>query len=117
MSITLNTVAYSQDSFETPNKVRYVSPTHTFTAKDILSLSRVAPKPTPDFAGVARAEAKRTKTVTLADGSKAEAIVTISCSLPVGMAEADVTALRDDVGDFAISADAGSLFWKHDLTY
>jgi hypothetical protein len=117
MSITLNTLAYGQDSFATPNKVVYVGPSHSFSVKDTLALSRVAPKPTKDFAGVARSEAKRTKTVTLGDGSQAEAIVTISCSLPVGMAEADADALRDDIGDFAIGADGKALFWKHDLTY
>jgi len=117
MSITLNTLAYSQDSFVSKDKVQYTGPAHTFSVKDLLTLSRTLPKPDKTFAGVARAEAKRTKTVTLADGSKADAIVTITCSLPVGMAQADADALRDDVGDFAISAAAGTLFWSHDLTY
>lgn len=117
MSITLNTLAYDQDSFATPNRVQYTGPSHTFSIKDTLSLSRVLPKPVNGFAGVARAEAKRTKTVTLADGTKADAIVTVSCSFPVGMAQADADALRDDIGDFAISAAGGTLFWKHDLTY
>lgn len=117
MAITLNTLAYSQDSFVTGNKVKYVGPDNTFSVKDLLTLGRTEPKSTSTFAGVARAEAKRTKTVTLADGSEADAIVTISCSLPVGMAKADADALRDDVGDFAISADAETLFWNHDLTY
>jgi len=117
MTITLNTLAYDQDSFVTPNKVKYTGPDHTFSVKDELSLSRVAPKPTTTFAGVARAEAKRTKTVTLDDGSSADAIVTISCSLPVGITTTDANALRDDVGDFAISADCTTLFNNHDLTY
>lgn len=117
MSITLNTLVYDQDSFVSGNKVKYVGPDNTFSEKDILTLGRTEPKATSTFAGVARAEAKRTKTVTLGDGSTAEAIVTISCSLPVGMAKADADALRDDVGDFAISANADTLFWNHDLTY
>lgn len=116
MAITLNTLAYNQDSFAAPNRVVYTGPSHNFSIKDTLSLARVVPKPVKDFAGVARAEAKRTKTVTLADGSKADAIVTISCSFPVGMAKADADALRDDVGDFAISTQGGDLFWAHDLT-
>lgn len=117
MSITLNTVAYSQDSFVSKDKVQYTGTSHSFTTKDLLTLARTAPKATPTFAGVARAEAKRTKTVVLSDGSKADAIITVSCSLPVGMAKADADALRDDVGDFAISSACETLFWNHDLTY
>lgn len=115
--ITLNTLAYSQDSFVSKDKVSYTGPSNTFNTKDLLILGRVAPKPTATFAGVARASVKRVKTVTLADGTKADAIVELNASLPVGMTEADVNALRDDVGDFAISADANSLLWKHDLTF
>lgn len=117
MSIILNTLAYNQDAFITKDKVQYTGPSHTFSVKDTLTLARTLPKATAQFAGVARAEAKRTKTVTLADGSKADAIITVSCSLPVGMAQADADALRNDIGNFAISADGGTLFWKHDLTY
>lgn len=116
MAITLNTLAYNQDAFVNPNKVQYTGPANTFTTKDVLSLGRVIPKPTKTFAGVAKAEVKRTKTVTLTDGSKADAIVTLSCSLPVGMAKADADALRDDVGDFALLTACDDLFWKHDLT-
>lgn len=115
MSITINTLAYEQDSNVSPNKVLYVGPSHTFSAKDLLSLARTAPKATATFRGVAKAEAKRTKTVTLDDGSTADAIVTISCSLPVGMAKADADSLRDDVGDFALLTEGDNLFWKHDI--
>lgn len=117
MTITINTLAYNQDAFVTSDKVSYTGPSHTFSAKDTLTLARTAPKPTATFRGVARAEAKRTKTVTLDDGTTADAIVTVTCSLPVGMAKADADALRDDVGDLTISATAETLFWNHDLTY
>lgn len=117
MTITLNTLAYNQDAFVSPNKVSYVGPSNTFSAKDQLILGRVAPKPTATFDGVARSSVKRVKTVTLASGAKADAIVEVSASLPVGMTQADVNSLRDDVGDFLISADAGTLLWNHDLTY
>lgn len=117
MPITLNTLVYNQDAFVNPNAVDYTGPSHSFAVKDKISLSRTAAKPTSTFAGVAKAQAKRTKTVTLADGSKADAIVTIHCSLPVGMVKADADALRDDIGDLAISATGETLFWNHDLTY
>lgn len=115
MTITINTLAYDEDTSLNSNLVRYNGPSATFSVKDFLDLGRTPPKPTPTFAGVARATAKRTKTVTLSDGSTADAIVRIECSLPVGMAKADADALRDDIGDFAISANGDSLFWNHDL--
>jgi hypothetical protein len=117
MSITLNTVVFNQDTFVSGDKVLYTSANNTFSSKDRLTLARTAPKASTSFAGVARAEAKRTKTVTLADGSQADAIVTFSVSFPVGMAKVTADALRDDIGDFAISAAAETLCWNHDLTY
>lgn len=115
MTITINTLAYEEDVSVNPNLVRYTGPSHTFAVKDTLDLARTLPKPTASFAGVAKARAKRVKTVTLADGSTADAIVEIHCSLPVGMAKADADALRDDIGDLAISTNGDDLFWKHDI--
>lgn len=116
MAITLNTLVYNQDASVTKDKVLYTGPSNTFAIKDQVSLARTAPKPTQNFAGVARAEVKRVRTVTLADGTKADAIVTASTSFPVGMVKADADALRDDVGDFLIGADGDALVWSHDVT-
>jgi hypothetical protein len=115
MPITLNTVSYDNDGNVGTDKYVYKSASHAFDSKDILSLARTAPKPTSTFRGVARAEAKRTQTVTLDDGSFADAIITISCSLPVGMADADADALRDDMGDFALSTECQELFLNHKI--
>lgn len=117
MSITLNTLAYSQDTFLTPNKVVYTGPDNTFSAVDSLTLGRTAPKPTSTFAGVGRAEAKRTKTATLGDGSTAPIIVTLSVSAPVGAAEADIDAVVDDVCDFGLSTEGKSFYKNHDMTF
>jgi hypothetical protein len=117
MPITLNTVDFSQDSFQNPNKVSYTSSGNSFTEKDSLSLGRTAPKPTSTFRGVAKSEVKRTKTMTLDDSTLWDAIVTVNIALPVGIAEADATALLNDVGDFLISADATTLAYNHDITY
>lgn len=117
MSITLNTLAYTQDPALNANLVPYIGPANTHTVKDQLVLGRTAPKPTSTFRGMARSSVKRAKTLTLDDGSKADAIINVSVSIPVGAATADVNALRDDVGDFLISADAGTLINNHDLTY
>lgn len=115
MSITLNTLVYNQDAWRNPNKVAYVGPASTFTTKDEITLSRSAPKPTTTFAGVAKSEMKRTKTLTLVDGSRADAIVTLNFSIPVGCVQADADALLNDVADFGLTADASNLMWKHDL--
>lgn len=119
MSITLNTLVYNQDSFVNSNKVKYTGPAHTFTTKDELVLSRVAPKPTKDFNGVARSSVKTVKTVEInaTTGETHDAIIETTFSFPVGMTSADADALRDLHGDFIISADCGTLTVNHDLTY
>lgn len=115
MTVTVNTKAYAFDTNPTPDSGRHTGPAATHSVKDYLDLKRAAAKPTADFAGVARASAKFVRTVTLGDGSKADAIAEASFSIPVGMAEADVDSLRDDLGDFLIAANGDDLVWKHDI--
>lgn len=117
MSLALNTLSYAQDAFMNPNKVQYTGPSNTFQDKDIIVLGRTAPKPTAVSEGVARSSVKRTKTVTLPDGTRKDAIIEVNCSFPVGTPTATIDAMRDDVGDFMISAEAGTLLKNHDLTY
>jgi hypothetical protein len=117
MSITLNTLVYNQDSFLTPNRVQYVGPANTFAVRDQLALARTSPKPSGTFRGVARAQVKRVKTLELDDGNFADAIVTIDVAVPVGAASADIDALCNDVGDFAVSTDMSTLVNNHDITY
>lgn len=112
MAVTLNTLAYSQDTFLNPNKVQYIGPAHTTGVVDTLTMLRVDPKPTKDSDGVAKAEVRRTKTVTLANGKKVNAVVYSGVQFPVGMTVADADALRDDVGDFVISANGKDLLWN-----
>lgn len=114
MTITVNTKAYNADRVG-PDSVGYIGPAHTFTTPDQLVLSRTAPKPTNVFRGVARARAKFSRVVTLDDSTKATAIVEVSASLPVGMAEADVDAIRDDMGDLLLLSAADDLFLKQDI--
>lgn len=116
MSITLNTKAYSQDAQISADAVQYVGPANTFAVKDRILLTRTAPKPTKDFAGMARCRGKVFRTVTLADASTAEAVVDVYVSTPVGMADADVNSLIDDAGDLILSAAFLDVVKKHDLT-
>lgn len=115
MTITVNTKAYAFDTNTTPDIGRHNGPSQTFQVKDHLDLKRTAPKPSGDFDGVARASAKFVRTVTLASGETADAIAEAYFSIPVGMAEADVDSLRDDLGDFLISSNGDDLVYKHDI--
>lgn len=115
MTITVNTKAYAFDTNPTPNQGRNLGPAATFDVKDEVVLSRTAAKPTATFDGVARSSVKFSRTVTLANSQKGTAIAEASFSIPVGMAEADVDSLRDDLGDFLISSNGDDLVWKHDI--
>lgn len=105
----LNTRTY------TPNRVQadsvgYAGPANTLSITDTLELKRQFPKPSGVFLGVAKPVAKRVKTVTLAQGGTADAIMMLSGSLPVGIAAADVDALLADMAAFCASNDAKNLF-------
>ncbi len=114
MSITVNTKAYSLDTTQTPDSNLYTGPNHTFANKDTLVLKRTAPKATATFPGVARSTAKFTRSVTVGT-EKYDAIIEVNCSLPSGMAKADVDSLRDDIGDLINSTNGDDLAWKHDI--
>lgn len=106
MSLSINTKTYTADSFD-KNRVIYAGPSNTVTVKDTFNLSRVAPKPTKDFAGVARSSGKLTRTLTVTNGgvsSAADGIVDFQTSIPVGAAAADIDAFLNDLGAFIASA-------------
>jgi hypothetical protein len=111
-----NTRTYNTDRI-LPDSVSYAGPAHTFSTADKVELKRVLPKPAGAFKGVARPTIKRTVAVVIdtVTGEKANAIVEISASLPVGMAGADVTALLADTASFVASTDAANLFSKLDV--
>lgn len=115
MSITLNTLAYSQDSVLSADRVVYTGPSHTFGVKDTITLGRTAPKATSTYRGNAKSVMKRLMTVTLDDGSTSEAFIEINALVPVGTAKADIDKLRDDAGDFLLGTDGDDLIYKHDL--
>lgn len=118
MSITLNTKSYSQDRVN-PDSIGYVGPANSITVKDQVEAKRVLPKPTKDFRGVSRPQYKITRTVTLDDLTKKDAILLISGSLPVGMAAVDITSLVADGVDLLQLEEAGTnkLFSGNKVTY
>lgn len=105
MSLTISTKTYAQDG-DDANSARYAGPANTFSVKDVLTLSRVMPKPSGSFLGVMRPTMKFTKTVVTnaTTGEKHDANLALGGSLPVGMSDADVTSLRDDMVSFLNSA-------------
>jgi len=115
VTITVNTKAYAFDTNPTPNSGRHQGPAATHSVKDYLDLKRQEAKPNGTFAGVSRASAKFVRTVTLGDGSKAIATAEVNFAIPVGMAEADVDSIRDDLGDLTISSNGDDLVWKQKI--
>lgn len=113
MTIVINTKSYDLAS-ATGTATNYRGPTANFMLKDQLALRVTAPKSTATFAGVARSSAKLTRTLTLSDGSSADAIVELSASIPARAVKADIDALLSDVSVFAASANGNDLVWKHD---
>lgn len=93
-----------------PDSVTYNGTANTLSVKDTFEQKRSFPKPTAVFAGVAKPAAKRVKTVTLADSKKADAILMLTGSMPVGIADADVDALLADLGAYCTSNEAKALF-------
>lgn len=106
MALTVNAKTFTADKIG-PDAVGYLGPAHTMSVLDDIQLSRVAPKPTITFSGVGRSQAKLSRTFTLTGAltPNATAICSISVSVPVGYAGADVDSLLNDMGSFLSSAD------------
>jgi hypothetical protein len=117
MSLTINTKAYTFDSYGGKDTAVYHGPAHTFAVKDVLSVRRVAPKPTAIFAGVARSGMKFTRTLATGTDTTADAIGDVSVSIPVGAASADIDSLINDLGDAILDAVFTALVKAHDINF
>lgn len=116
MSLTVNTDTYDVRSIGN-NSAVYAGPNHSVSAKDLLTLSFTPAKPTTTYRGNGRNFVKLERTLTLDDGSKAQAIVTINYQVPVGSALADVQALSDDLGALLSSASIDDIVYKQDIMW
>lgn len=105
MALTVNAKTYTGDSFQ-QNQVGYNGPGKTASVKDDIVLRKAAAKSSATFSGVVRTGAKLTRTLTLtgAKTTSGDAILEISCSIPVGFAAADVDAILNDMGSLLASA-------------
>jgi len=105
MALTVNAKSYTGDGYSA-NAVAYVGPAHTITVKDDLRVTRVLPKPTSVFSGVARQSFKLTRTHTLTGAltTLGDSISEMSFSVPVGTPTADIDTICADLGAFIASA-------------
>lgn len=113
MSLTINAKTFANDSY-TQNAVYYIGPAKTASVKDDLRLARTAAKPTSTFSGVARANTKLVRTLTLTGAltPTGEIIANVELSVPIGAASADVDTFCTDLGSW-ISAANFKLFAKN----
>lgn len=107
MSLTLNTKVYTKSRVNGPDSLSYASTDNTLSVKDTLELKRVYPKPTATFDGVARPTIKLVKTQTI-NSEPVDATLTLTGSLPVGMAAADITDLVTRMKDMLVEEIAGN---------
>lgn len=114
MAITVNTKSYS--SYRAlPDSNTLAGPAQTASINDSITLRRKFAVKTKDFAGVNRPGVKLVRTLTLADATKADAIIDISGSIPVGAADADILSLLSDASVTLGLTDAQDLFKKLDV--
>jgi hypothetical protein len=95
MALTISTKTYGFDTNPTPDSARYTGPANTSTVKDVVTLRRLAAKPTKDFGGVVRASEKTVKSVVIS-GIARDLIAETNFSYPAQAAQVDITALRVD---------------------
>jgi hypothetical protein len=105
MSLTVNAVTYTADSFN-KDSIGYIGPAKTVSVKDDVKLSRTAPKPTASFSGLGRTSAKITRTLALTAAltPTGDAIVEVLVAVPVGYTAANVDSILNDMGAFVASA-------------
>lgn len=113
---TINTKTFTYDSAPSADSARYTGAGQTASAKDVITVRRVAPKPTKTSKGVARAYHKRVITEVI-DGIPQDLIAETSYSIPVGASQANQTALRVDNAAFATSTAGIALVEKSQINF
>lgn len=114
MTITVNTKSYNSYRM-LPDSNTLTGPAATASTHDSITLRRKFAVKTKDFAGVNRPGVKLVRTLTLADGSKADALIDVSGSIPAGAADADILSLLSDTKETLALQDAKDLFTKLDV--
>lgn len=104
MALSINTKAYTADSYAI-NSVGYAGPANTMSIKDYVKLYRQAPVAVANFSGVARTEAKLTRTLALTGAATTshDGIMRVLTSIPVGASATDIDAFCADMGSWIAS--------------
>lgn len=94
MPLVINTRSYTVDT-PSASSVIYRDPNATFQAPSTAKLGRIAAKPSGDYAGNTKSEAKVSRTPLVA-GKYLPALIRADSSVPVGTADADVDLMIAD---------------------
>lgn len=118
MPLVFNTKTYTGDKYGV-DVVGYIGAAKTLTVADDLLMSRVAAKPTATFSGVARFQAKLTRTHTLTGSltPTGSGLYIISGSVPVGAAGADIDAAINDMAALFALADFKTFVKTQKISY
>lgn len=115
MPLTINTRSYTADTQAT-NAWIYRDANATAAQPSTLKLGRTPAKPTSDFAGVTKAEAKVSKTP-MVGGKALPALIRAESSVPVGTLDADVDLMIADFRSFVAGAAFADLIKKGSIYY
>lgn len=115
MAIVINTKSYVRDVASSSSSVPYIGPGNSVSIKDRLDSSRIAPKANNSFSGVARAEGKLTRTLTLTNAKTPQwdAIGKANITFPVGSTSADMDTFLTDFAAYVASPEFKSLAKTH----
>lgn len=116
MSLVFAAKTYVQDVARGPDILRYLGPAHTLSANDYVDLTRIAPKPTSDYAGKGRSRLKLTRGSTDGTARLGDVIVDLTISIPVGTQESEMDAVLADLASFLGTANAESFFQDQKLS-
>lgn len=115
MSLTVNSLAYANDTPRSPDSYRYTGPSHTLSTKDYIDLKRTPPKVTADSNGKGRSQVKLTRTMTDGTDPVGDGIMNIDSSIPVGTQSSEISGMLTDLATWAATAAALALVEDLDI--
>jgi len=115
MPLSVNTLAYANDTSRSPDSFRYLGPANTFSVKDWLDVWRKAPIATADSAGKARSMGKLTRTMTDGTDPVGDGILKLESSIPADAARSEQEAMIDDFATWLLTAEAKDVLLDHEI--
>lgn len=115
MSLTVNALAYANDTSRGPDAFRYLGPANTLSIKDYVDVWRKAPISTSTSAGKGRSLVKLTRTLTDGTVAVGDGILKVETSLPVGATSAQLQAMITDLATWLLTAAADSILIDQEI--